>query len=254
MNLFPPSELAACLNERVFDSRPGVALPPLEVTDNSCAMRGRRDFLKAAGLALATLGTAPVLAATSSEQLIFAPDSPVETSASATPLPVQQETLRLGEIPADFWLRPRELWLRRQETKEEIRVVYWRDGQLVASEYWKACALLRDFRANVMTTMDPTALDVLRGVLGFYEAWQWPHPLVVTSGFRTVATNNALSREGAAKNSMHLYGKAIDLYIPGVPARDVAALGVHLQQGGVGFYPSRGFTHLDTGRLRLWRG
>ncbi len=114
--------------------------------------------------------------------------------------------------------------------------------------------MLRDVQANVMTTMDPTVLDILRGVLGFYQAWRWPHPIVVTSGFRTVATNNRYLKEGAARNSMHLYGKGVDLFIPGIPAKDVAALGVHLQQGGVGFYPDRGFTHLDTGRLRLWRG
>lgn len=132
--------------------------------------------------------------------------------------------------------------------------MYWKDGKLLSEGYWQACAMLRDVTANVMTTIDPTILDVLRGVSGYYEAWNYRKPLTLTSGFRTVKTNNALSKEGGAKNSMHLYGKAVDLYIQGVPPRDIGALGMHLQQGGVGFYPNRGFTHLDTGRLRAWVG
>ncbi|MCC5610579.1 DUF882 domain-containing protein [Nostoc sp. CHAB 5834] len=173
---------------------------------------------------------------------------------TSSPNQVQVQNLRLGEIPADFWSRPRELRLKRHRMRDEISVVYWKDGSLVAEGYWQACALLRDTKANVMTSMDPTVLDILRGISGFYEAWRWPHAPVITSGFRTLRTNNGLGSEGAAKNSMHLYGKAVDVFIPGVPARDVSALGYQLKQGGVGFYPSKGFTHLDTGKLRLWRG
>lgn len=265
MLILPPSELAARLDSRVFRREVLRSLPPLEGVEDGARPMARRGFLRAASLGLAAFGAAPVWAAgprqVAAEPLIFAPDNPAEPAAQAAtaspqaaPSLVQQEQLQLGQIPADFWSRPRELWLRRQGTNDEVRAVYWKDGQLVADGYWKACAMLRDVRANVMTTMDPTVLDILRGVLGFYQAWQWPYPIVVTSGFRTVATNNLYLKEGAARNSMHLYGKGVDLYIPGIPAKDVAALGVHLQQGGVGFYPDRGFTHLDTGRLRLWRG
>jgi uncharacterized protein YcbK (DUF882 family) len=180
--------------------------------------------------------------------------SPGDEQEQATPAYVQEQQLQLGQIPADFWSHPRELWLRRQGTKEDVRLVYWKDGQLLSEGYWRACAMLRDVHQNVMTTMDPTVLDVLRGIAGYYQAWRYNQPIVLTSGFRTLKTNNSLLSEGAAKNSMHLYGKAVDLYIPGIPQRDVGILGMHLQQGGVGFYPSKGFTHLDTGRLRAWVG
>jgi DUF1365 family protein len=46
---------------------------------------------------------------------------------------------------------------------------------------------------------------------------------VLTSGYRTEATNKRLSKEGAARNSFHLHGRAIDGYIEGVPMRDLAA-------------------------------
>ncbi len=267
MSLFPSPDLRAHLDESVFCRAHLRGLPDLAPASSEPVQpSSRRTFLKAASVGLAALCAETALArAAAQQQLIFSPEdeapgqaagvySPQQAAPAQAPQLVQQDVLRLGEIPQDFWYRPRELWLRRQGTRDEVRVVYWKDGQLVPEGYWQACAILRDVRANVMTTMDPTVLDILRGIIGFYQAWQWPHPVVLTSGFRTVKTNNALSAEGAAKNSMHLYGKAADLFIPGIPARDVGALAAHLRQGGVGFYPDRGFTHLDTGRLRIWRG
>lgn len=207
----------------------------------------RRGFLAIATAAMCAFSQREAEAA-----LVFTPQD--NAPRPEEPGYEQREQLQLGEIPNDFWYRPRELWLKRQGTRQEVRIVYWKDGQLLADGYWQACAMLRDVKANVMTTMDPTILDVLRGITGYYQAWRYQQPIVLTSGFRTVKTNSGLLGEGAARNSMHLYGKAVDLYIPGIPARDVGVLGMHLQQGGVGFYPSKGFTHLDTGRLRTWVG
>lgn len=253
MNSFlPPPSLQASVSAGALN-RPSSSLPDL-VAPCEQAISGRRGFLRAATVAVAAFGAHNAWG--SSKQLIFAPDEPQQqvdpfTSPTAHPLQSQQP-MALGEIPSDFWYHPRELWLRRNGTKEESRVVYWKDGQLLGDGYWAACALLRDVRANKMTAVDPAILDVLRGLTGYYQAWRWPHPVVVNSGFRTIATNNALSREGAAKNSMHLYGRAVDVVVPGVPARDVGVLAASMRQGGVGFYPSKKFTHVDTGKMRTW--
>jgi len=259
--ILPPSELRAALDERALDRKHLMHLPSLESCDPAKQVgtgTSRRAFLTAAGAALAAFSLPRGVKA--ADQLIFSPDSavadtptPATTAPAAIP-PASTQQLRLGEIPRDFWQRPRSLRLKRQATGEYLDLVYWKDGKLIPENYMRICALMRDVRANKMTYMDPLMLDVLRGVLGYYEAWKWPHPLVITSGYRTPETNNKLSKEGAAKNSMHLYGKATDLYMPGVPAKDIGLLGVYMAQGGVGFYPGRGFTHLDTGRLRTWRG
>lgn len=252
MTYLPPVNLRACLDESVFKSRPSSAFPALASSD----ALNRRSFLSVATAGLALLGSSTVSAG---GPLVFSPQDGTEPVAEPDFIP-SAAPLQLGQIPADFWLRPRELWLKRQNTRQEIRVIYWKDGKLLADGYWQACAMLRDVKANVMTTMDPTVLDILRGVLGYYQAWQYNQPIVINSGFRTVQTNQALivvgagKNEGAAKNSMHLYGKAVDLSVPGIPSRDIGILGMNLQQGGVGFYPSLGFTHLDTGRLRTWVG
>lgn len=243
VSVLPPAELGCALHAAVFDNKHLRHMPAVEPAGGVGADIARRRLM--AGAALAALA-APGAGA---QQLIFSPDDTPAQALTHEP----QQPLQLGEIPSDFWLRPRELWLTRHGTRESIRAVYWKDGQIQPEGYWQACAVLRDVRANRMTYMDPTLLDVLRGILGYYHAWNWTQPLVVTSGFRTQQTNQAIG-EGAAKNSMHLYGRAADLYMPGIPSRDIGTLALHLQRGGVGFYPSKGFTHIDTGRLRSWKG
>ncbi len=211
----------------------------------------RRGLLRIglAGAAVAVVPGAVRAQASDSGPLVFSPN---DTTARPTPAP--KPPPKLGHIPRDFWQRPRTLWLHRKETNEQIRVTYFENGHLVPEAYWKVCALMRDVRAGVMTAMDPALLDVLRGIMGYYEAWGWAYPIVVNSGYRTEATNRALLAEGAAKNSLHLTGRAADIWVPGIPTRDVGTLGLHFRQGGVGFYPDKGFVHLDTGRTRTWRG
>jgi len=59
---------------------------------------------------------------------------------------------------------------------------------------------------------------------------------------------------GVAQNSQHIQGKAMDFYIPGVDLAKLRAIGLRLQAGGVGFYPTSGspFVHMDTASVRYW--
>lgn len=200
----------------------------------------------------ALIAAAGVLLAPCASAITFSPGDTAD-SGDLSPNQVRPGTSR-GQMPSDFWYRPRSLWLENQNTRQYVKATYWRDGRIDEAGYWQICALLKDHHQNVMTAMDPAVLDVLRGIHGYYESWNWNQPIVVTSGFRTQQTNRSLAKEGAARNSMHLYGKAVDLYIRGIPSRDIAALGIYLEQGGVGFYPDKHFTHLDTGKIRAWRG
>lgn len=233
----PPNERT---QQRIAQCGAGTQAP-------ASTMRRRLLAASAGGLAVALPHR---VRANAGAPLVFSPsDRPARAQA-----PQPAEPLQLGQIPRDFWERPRTLWLHRKETGEQLRVAYFERGQLVPQAYWQVCTLMRDVRANVMTAMDPALLDVLRGIMGYYEAWGWNYPLVINSGYRTERTNRALAAEGAAKNSLHLSGRAADVWMPGIPTRDVGALGMHFRQGGVGFYPSKGFVHLDTGRTRTWRG
>lgn len=76
----------------------------------------------------------------------------------------------------------------------------------------------------------------------------------VISGYRSPAYNEWLRQEGrgVAKRSLHLEGKAIDVRIPGVKLAALRRAALSLEYGGVGYYPSTEFVHLDSGRFRTW--
>ena len=76
-------------------------------------------------------------------------------------------------------------------------------------------------------------------------------PLVITSGYRSPQTNAAT--ENAARNSMHLYAKAADMYVDGVSMRDLFdACWSRSVSGGMGYYDDH--VHLDSGTRRWWVG
>ena len=59
---------------------------------------------------------------------------------------------------------------------------------------------------------------------------------------------------GVASNSYHIKGKAIDFRIAGVPLIKVKSSAENLRNGGVGYYPTSNFIHVDTGPVRTWKG
>lgn len=154
-----------------------------------------------------------------------------------------------GQV-TDFWSMPRTLWLWRKATNEEIRLCYWRAGALDPAGYLSACQVMRDVQAAITVQMDLRILDILRAIQGWFEAHRIFEPVDVLSGYRSRGTND--STEGAAKNSYHMRAGAVDLRIRGVPADYLARLAQLLKSGGVGFYPSSNFIHVDVGRVRTW--
>lgn len=152
---------------------------------------------------------------------------------------------------ADFWTRDRVLWLRRRQSGEEFRVVFWTQGHVDINNYVRMCYLLRDTQASQTVMMDVNLLNVLYGV----QYWQElllgkPEPIIVNSGFRSDHTNERT--EGAAQYSMHLYGRAADITTPSYTPQVTARMAAFFGMGGVGSY--NGFTHVDSGRVRFWNG
>jgi uncharacterized protein YcbK (DUF882 family) len=47
-------------------------------------------------------------------------------------------------------------------------------------------------------------------------------------------------------------GRAIDIRLPGFSTRRLRDLALGMQRGGVGYYQSSDFVHVDTGRVRFW--
>lgn len=153
--------------------------------------------------------------------------------------------------PVDaFWSQPRVLHLYRPALKKQVRTVYWQNNQVNMAGYREICELLKDQRAGVAVAMDIRLLDLLCAMQAWVAYYGFKDPIQVNSGYRTLQTNSRL--EGAAKNSMHLQGKAADVVFPGLPTSYIGRLASHYAGGGVGFYYSSGFVHVDTGRQRSW--
>lgn len=64
--------------------------------------------------------------------------------------------------------------------------------------------------------------------------------ITITSGYRTVAHNKAV---GGASASQHLYGRAADIVVAGMPPAEVQRLLEDWWPGGLGY--GKTFTHLD---------
>lgn len=151
----------------------------------------------------------------------------------------------------DFWRRPREVRLRHP-SGEVITSTYWSDGQVVVSEYARLSWFMRDRVMGTAVYMNPVLLDILYGLCGWLSYYGIRDPIGANSFYRDPRRNPLI--EGAALNSLHPKGEAGDVTIPGVNALQVAKFGAWLGGGGVGWYPTKNFTHLDRGRLRAWRG
>lgn len=150
----------------------------------------------------------------------------------------------------DFWDKPRVIRLKRWQNSEEVNAVYWRNGKLDIDGYRQICWLFRDLSVNQWVRIDVRLLDLLCAMQSWVGYYGFNKPFLLSSGYRTPGYNNSL--EGAAKNSMHIHGRAADLIFPDLPVSYIGKLAEHYSAGGVGFYPSRGFTHIDTGRIRTW--
>lgn len=150
-----------------------------------------------------------------------------------------------------FWEQKR--MLRMQHVSgERLEVVYWRDGQVVQSGHEEASWFMRDRVVGEAVYMDLNVLDIAYGIGGWLTHFGIHDPTVLTSAHRNFNRNRLI--EGAALNGEHPKGRALDIRIPGVSSRQVAKFGLWLGGGGVGWYPGKNFTHVDSGRVRTWRG
>jgi uncharacterized protein YcbK (DUF882 family) len=55
-----------------------------------------------------------------------------------------------------------------------------------------------------------------------------------------------------ARHSLHMQADAIDVRLPGTKISVFRDAALALHRGGVGYYPSSDFIHVDVGRVRRW--
>jgi uncharacterized protein YcbK (DUF882 family) len=147
----------------------------------------------------------------------------------------------------------RTISLHHMHTGEDLTITYKVNGVYDEDALKKIDYELRDWRRDEPIHMDPHLIDLVWEV---HRDVGSTDPIQVVCGYRSPETNAMLRQRssGVAKFSQHMLGKAMDFYIEGVPLEHLRAIGLYLQRGGVGFYPTSGspFVHLDTGNVRHW--
>ena len=192
------------------------AAAPSSASSSTARRSARRSFLRKAGVGAVTmLGTGGI------------------ASVSAA-------------LPAD-----RRLRLFNAHTWEEIDLVYFTHGMYIDESLVAISHLMRDHRANAERPMDPKLLDDL---VRLHASLGTDEPLRLLSGYRTPETNARLRarRKGVAKFSLHMEGRAADIHVPGVSTQQLFEAALAMRAGGVGYYKSSGFVHVDTGLVRNW--
>ena len=147
--------------------------------------------------------------------------------------------------------RDRELSFYNTHTGEKLSATFWSDGNYLNDGIEEISWLMRDHRAGIASPMDPKLLDLLHQLqakVGYQGEFQ------VISGFRSPATNAMLNKNssGVARRSYHMLGKAIDVRMSGFDTSQLHKAAISLKSGGVGYYSSSNFVHLDVGRVRYW--
>lgn len=161
----------------------------------------------------------------------------------------------LGAAPAATAFAPatRRLSFDNLHTGETLDVAYFERGAYVGDALAAVNHVLRDYRTGDVHVIEPKLLDLLTTLSTSLGATA---RIGVISGYRSPQTNAMLHRDSGqvASGSLHMQGQAIDIRIPGVDTARVRDAAMRLGIGGVGYYPTSDFVHVDVGRVRRWEG
>jgi len=146
----------------------------------------------------------------------------------------------------------RRLRLYHTPTREHLDIVYERANAYVPDALAQLDRFLRDRLTGEVHHFDPRLFDVL---FDLTRSSGGPgSEIQVICGFRTPQTNEFLRTHttGVAKQSLHMQAEAIDIRLPGVKTSALRDAALALERGGVGYYPTSDFIHVDVGRVRRW--
>lgn len=169
-------------------------------------------------------------------------------------LGIAASTLTLGSAARALADAPvRQLSFLNLHTGERLKAAYWEAGSYVPDALAAVNHVLRDFRTGEVHAIEPKLLDLLTVLSSKLDTRE---TVQVISGYRSPMTNAKLhaASSGVATKSLHMQGQAIDIRIAGVDLPRLRDAALDLKVGGVGFYPTSNFVHVDVGRVRRWQG
>ena len=147
------------------------------------------------------------------------------------------------------------LHLHHTHTGEDIDIVYRVGDTYLPEAVEKLNYFLRDHRTQDVADYDPQEFDLLHAVM---MRLRRPGGVIdIVCGYRTPESNEYLrSRSvdtGVAEHSQHMLSKAIDIQVPGVQTLALRNAALAIGAGGVGYYPTSHFVHVDIGPVREWQ-
>jgi uncharacterized protein YcbK (DUF882 family) len=151
---------------------------------------------------------------------------------------------------------PHEYRLRfyHTHTGERLDVVYRRGDQYIPEALDELDHFLRDHRTGDVRHFDPHLFDLLHDLTA--SLGDSGGEIDVICGYRTPWSNEFLRTRsphtGVAQHSLHMQAEAIDIRLRGIPTSELRDAALRLHRGGVGYYRSSDFVHVDVGRVRHW--
>jgi uncharacterized protein YcbK (DUF882 family) len=133
-----------------------------------------------------------------------------------------------------------------------LDIVYRRGDQYIPGALDELDHYLRDHRTGDIHHYDPQVFDLLHDLTA--KVGKPDAEINVVCGYRTPWSNEFLRSHGhgVAQHSLHMQAMAIDIRVPGVTTADLRNAALALHRGGVGYYASSQFVHVDVGRVRRW--
>ena len=139
-------------------------------------------------------------------------------------------------------------------TGERLNIVYRRGDQYIPEALDQLDHYLRDHRTGDVRHFDPRLFDLLHDLTA--SLGDSGGEIDVICGYRTPWSNEFLRARsphtGVAQHSLHMQAEAIDIRLPGIPTSELRDAALNLHRGGVGYYRSSNFVHVDVGRVRRW--
>jgi uncharacterized protein YcbK (DUF882 family) len=116
-------------------------------------------------------------------------------------------------------------------TNETATITFRRNGRYDDEALNQLNWLLRDWRLDAPTKMDPRLFDIVWEV---YREVGSREPVNILSAYRSPETNAMLRRrsQGVSEHSQHMLGRAMDFRLPDVDMARVRAIAMRLQYGG----------------------
>jgi uncharacterized protein YcbK (DUF882 family) len=162
----------------------------------------------------------------------------------------------LGHTAESAVPSPREYRLRfyHTHTGERLDVVYRRGDQYIPQALDALDHYLRDYRTGDVRHFDPRLFDLLYDLTA--SLGDSGGEIDVICGYRTPWSNEFLRARsphtGVAQRSLHMQAEAIDIRLLGIATSELRDAALRLHRGGVGYYRSSDFVHVDVGRVRHW--